>query len=136
MTDTRELKACPFCGNKPRSQWYGCDVPGMEDCGMWETACCYTAIHKDTQEEAEAAWQARALDSRCGELLTDLKKRSARWKLLGAEQSDLANQGFDIGLKWSARGAADCFTKCAMELDVEILRLQEAIAAFEASHEK
>ena len=130
MTDT-ELKGCPFCGNKPRSQWYGCDVPGMEDCGMWETACCYTVIHKDTQEEAEEAWQARAKDSRCGELLEAAKPFALGRHMFSRSDDDRDTCGI-CGKNF--RNTEYHFT--ANEGNAtDRQRLTKAIAALEASHE-
>lgn len=59
----QELLPCPFCGPKVtvHSLNIGCDTPGMEDCGYWDTGCdgCGVAFHSDSQEESEAKWNTR-----------------------------------------------------------------------------
>lgn len=59
-----EMRECPFCGNQPRSGWQGTGVPGMDDCGYWGIDCCNAFAHADTEAEALAQWNRRALLAR------------------------------------------------------------------------
>ena len=119
MADT-ELKACPFCGatelerndsnfwtgrenttTRYRIQHHCKDVEGR----------VYRSIEVAGTTEAEmiSAWQARARDSRCGELL-EAAKELVTDPIYGT-------------------------TSITVSVD-EFTRLRKAIAAFEASHEK
>lgn len=55
------LLPCPFCGKQPKSKWYGCDTPGMEDCGYWGIDCCLSHSHSDSEEEAAEKWNRRTV---------------------------------------------------------------------------
>mgnify|MGYP003510037822 CR=1 FL=1 len=101
----RELKPCPFCGGSPA-------IAAEGEFGQWSMVFCgkcnaQTGVNL-SESEAVAEWQARAQDSRCGELLEAAK--------------ELVTDPF-YGTT-SITVSVDDFT-----------RLRKAIAAFEASHE-
>ena len=112
----RELKPCPFCGGSPA-------IAAEGEFGQWSMVFCgkcnaQTGVNL-SESEAVAEWQARAHDSRCGELL---------------EAAKVAEQFISGGIKARNFFLTD-------EYNVRLLssineRLTKAIAAFEASHEK
>jgi hypothetical protein len=60
MSDLREaLKPCPFCGNQPRSRWFGATGED-DDSGYWGLECCQAFSHEDTEEDSARVWNTRA----------------------------------------------------------------------------
>src|SRR5687768_4901639 len=60
MSDLREaLKPCPFCGNQPKSRWFGATGED-DDSGYWGIECCQAFSHEDTEEDSARVWNTRA----------------------------------------------------------------------------
>ena len=114
----RELKPCPFCGGSPA-------IAAEGEFGQWPIVFCGNCNAQTdvelSESEAIAAWQARAQDSRCWELVEAAK-------IFGALLQPLHDKHKDhhpiYGINSVTITAGD------------LRRLTKAIAAFESSHEK
>lgn len=58
LGEREALKPCPFCGSKPRSQWFDATSED-DDCGYWGIDCCQAFAHEATKADAIAAWNTR-----------------------------------------------------------------------------